>query len=75
MVADDGWSSAIHACKEDGKKRKLDQDKRRDSKAKEGLLLGRKKCNFCCKRELAGIDSCYVFLRCVSDYMMVGSVF
>jgi hypothetical protein len=42
----------IHACKEDGKKRRLDHDKRWDSKAKEGLLLGRKKCNFCCKRSL-----------------------
>jgi len=47
MVAiDDGWPSAIHACKEEGKKKRLDQNKRQDSKEKEGLLLGRKKCNF-----------------------------
>jgi hypothetical protein len=44
--ANDGWLSAIHACKEDGKKRRLDKDKRWDLKEKEGGLLGKKKCNF-----------------------------
>ncbi len=44
LAADDAWPSAIHACKGDGKKRRLDQDKRRGLKAKEeGLLLCRKK--------------------------------
>jgi hypothetical protein len=47
MVAiDDGWPKAIHVCKEDEKKKSLDQDKRQDFKEKEGLLLGRKKCSF-----------------------------
>jgi hypothetical protein len=46
VVANDGWPNAIHASKEDGKKRSLDQDKIRDLKEKEGLLLGRMKCNF-----------------------------
>jgi hypothetical protein len=35
VAAEDGWPSAIHGCKEDGKSRKLDEDKRRDSKEKE----------------------------------------
>ncbi len=73
MAIDDGWPNTIHASKENGKKRRLDQDKRRDSKEKEGMLLGRKKYSFCCKRELAGINSC-VFLRCPNDYMMANSV-
>jgi hypothetical protein len=30
---------------------------------------------FGCKRKLARIDSCCVFLRCANDYMMAGSVF
>jgi hypothetical protein len=46
VAVDDGWPNAIHVCKEDEKKRRLNKDKRRDSKEKEGLLLGRKKCNF-----------------------------
>jgi len=29
---------------------------------------------FGCKKELARIDSCYVFLHYTSDYMMVGFV-
>jgi hypothetical protein len=37
--------------------------------------LVKRKGSFCCKGELARIDSCYVFLRCASDYMMAGSVF
>ncbi len=28
LAADDGWLNAIHTCKGDGKKRRLDQDKR-----------------------------------------------
>jgi hypothetical protein len=44
MVAiDNGWPSAIHATKENGKKRRLDQDKIRDLKEKKGLLFRRKK--------------------------------
>ncbi len=39
MATDDGWPSAIHGCKEDGKKRRLDEDKRQDSKEKGGMLL------------------------------------
>ncbi len=34
MAVDDGWPSAIHVCKEHMKKRRLDQDKRWDLKAK-----------------------------------------
>ncbi len=74
MATDNGWPSAIHACKEDRKKRRLDEDKRWDWKEKEGLLLGRKKCSFGYKRELVGIDSC-IFLHCATDYMMAGFVF
>jgi hypothetical protein len=47
MVAtDDGWPSTIHASKKDRKKKRLDKDKKWDSKEKEGLLLGRMKCSF-----------------------------
>ncbi len=46
MAVDNGWLNAIHACKEDEKKRRLDEGKRWDSKEKKGMLLGRKKCNF-----------------------------
>ncbi len=42
VVADDGWPNTIHGCKEDEKKRRLDKDKKWDSKEKEGLLFGRK---------------------------------
>jgi hypothetical protein len=37
VAVEDGWPSAIHACKEDGKNRRLDEDKRRDSKEKEDV--------------------------------------
>jgi len=57
VATDNGWPNAIHACKEDGKKSRLDQDKRRDLKVKEALLLGRNKAIFGCKRELARVDS------------------
>jgi len=42
VAIEDGWPSAIHGCKEDKKKRRLDEDKRWDSKEKEGKLLGRR---------------------------------
>jgi len=42
VVADDGWPNTIHGCKEDEKKRRLDKDKKWDSKEKEGSLFGRK---------------------------------
>jgi len=35
VAIEDEWRSAIHGCKEDGKNRRLDEDKRRDSKEKE----------------------------------------
>jgi hypothetical protein len=35
VVAEDGWRNAIHGCKEDKKNRRLDKDKRWDSKEKE----------------------------------------
>jgi len=34
-VVEDGWPSVIHARKEDGKNKRLDKDKRWDSKEKE----------------------------------------
>jgi hypothetical protein len=40
VAAEDGWPSAIHGCKEDEKNRRLDEDKRRDSKEKEVGLPG-----------------------------------
>jgi hypothetical protein len=46
VATDDGWPNAIHVCKEDGKKRRLNEDKRWDSKEKKGLLLGKRKCSF-----------------------------
>jgi hypothetical protein len=39
------------------------------------LLFGKKKGSFCCKGELPGIDSCYVFFHCANDYVMASSVF
>jgi hypothetical protein len=35
VAVEDGWPNVIHACKEDGKNRRLDKDKRWDSKEKE----------------------------------------
>ncbi len=35
MAIEDGWPSAIHACKEDGKNKRLDKDNIWDSKEKE----------------------------------------
>jgi len=32
VAAEDGWRSVIHVCKEDGKNKRLDDDKRRDAK-------------------------------------------
>jgi hypothetical protein len=47
LAADDGWPSAIHACKGDKKKRQLDEDKRWGLKAeKKGMLLCRNKGSF-----------------------------
>jgi len=42
---------------------------------KASLLLGRKKCNFCCRRELARMYSCCVFLHCTRNYMMASFMF
>jgi hypothetical protein len=36
VAAEDGWQSAIHGCKKDGKMKRLDKDKRQDLKEKEG---------------------------------------
>ncbi len=46
MVAEDGWPSTIHACKEDGKNRRLDENKKQDLKEKQVELPSRKKCSF-----------------------------
>ncbi len=46
MVANDGWPSTIHGCKEDGKKRRLDEDKRWDSKEKRGSIAWYKEVQF-----------------------------
>jgi len=35
VAAGDGWPSAIYGCKKGGKIRRLDEDKRWDSKEKE----------------------------------------
>jgi hypothetical protein len=35
VAVEDGWSRVIHACKENGKNTRLDEDKRRDLKEKE----------------------------------------
>jgi len=35
VAAEDGWRSVIHGCKDDGKNRRLDEDKRGDLKEKE----------------------------------------
>jgi hypothetical protein len=35
VVAGEGWPSAIYGCKKGGKSRRLDKDKRWDSKEKE----------------------------------------
>jgi hypothetical protein len=52
VLAEDGWQSAIHGCKEDMKNKRLDEDKRQDSKEKE-RLPGRRKCRFLgAKKEL-----------------------
>jgi len=54
VAAEDGWQSAIHGCKEDGKNRRLDKDKKWDSKEKKAKLPGRRKVVFGRKSELAG---------------------
>jgi hypothetical protein len=35
VVAEDGWRNVIHGCKEDGKNKRLDEDKTRDAKEEE----------------------------------------
>ncbi len=52
MAAENGWPNAIHACKEDGKRRRLDEGKRRDLKEKEAWLLDKRKAIFGGKNEL-----------------------
>jgi len=42
VAANDGWLSVIHGCKEDGKRRRLDENKRQDLKEKKRLLFSRK---------------------------------
>jgi hypothetical protein len=34
VAVEDGWLNSIHACKEDGKNKRLDEDKRQNSKEK-----------------------------------------
>ncbi len=52
MPAEDGWQNAIHGCKEDMKNKRLDEDKRQDSKEKK-RLSSRRKCRFLgAKKEL-----------------------
>jgi hypothetical protein len=53
VAVEDGWPNVIHACKEDGKSRRLDEDKRRDLKEKEAWLPDRRKAIFGGKSELA----------------------
>jgi hypothetical protein len=42
VVVEDGWRSAIHGCKENGKNRRLDKDKKWDSKEKEEVVRQKK---------------------------------
>ncbi len=42
MAIEDGWPSAIHGCKEDKKNKRLDEDKRQDSKEKEEVARQKK---------------------------------
>jgi hypothetical protein len=35
VAAEDGWRNVIHGCKEDGKNKRLDEDKTRDAKEEE----------------------------------------
>jgi hypothetical protein len=61
LVVDDEWPSAIQACKGDGKKGRLDQDKKQGLKAKKGrFVFGSRNGNFGWKVELARIYSCCV---------------
>jgi hypothetical protein len=46
VAIEDGWPNTIHACKEDEKNRRLDEDKRWDSKEKEAQLPSGRKCIF-----------------------------
>jgi hypothetical protein len=39
LAADDGWPRVLQACKGDGNKRLLDQDKKGSSKAKEDKFV------------------------------------
>jgi hypothetical protein len=54
VVAEDGWPSTIHACKEDGKNKRFEEDKRWDSKEKETSCQVEDNAIFSGKKELAG---------------------
>jgi len=54
VVAEDGWPSTIHACKEDRKNKRFEEDKRWDSKEKETSCQVEDNAIFSGKKELAG---------------------
>jgi len=54
VVAENGWRSVIHGCKEDGKNRRLDEDKRRDLKEKREVSKVEERQFLGGEKELAG---------------------
>jgi len=57
----------IQGCKEDGKNKKLDEDKKGVAKQKQDVFEWRE--------GAYSVDSCCVFFRYGINYVMVGSVF
>jgi hypothetical protein len=53
VAAEDGWPNTIHACKEDMKNKRLDEDKKQDSKEKETSCQVEGSAVFGVKNELA----------------------
>jgi hypothetical protein len=75
LAVDDGWSKAIQACKGDGNKRLLDEDKKGSSKAKEEVYFCSNCCSLCKRKNLSEYVVAVLFFHCASDYTMVGSMF
>jgi hypothetical protein len=42
VAAEDGWGSTIHGWKKDGSNKRLDEDKKQDSKEKEEVAMQKK---------------------------------
>jgi hypothetical protein len=76
LATNNVWPRAFQACKGNGNKRLLDQDKKGDLKAKEEVCFWFKLfCSLCRRKNLQEFVVVVLFFHCANDYIMVGSVF